>query len=86
MKNIAYTLIALLIGDSLAAKTNDFIDQSNIQTIEIFFEQSNWDTVLEQQAKTNNSDNTMTHVLIGAVLVGMYFFIPNKPKEVNNKI
>ena len=43
----------------------------------------------EQQTKTNtnSSDNTITYVLIGAtVLIGMYFFIPNKVKEVNNKI
>ena len=44
----------------------------------------------EQQTKPktniNSPDNTITYVLIGAtVLIGMYFFIPNK-KEVNNKI
>ena len=45
-----------------------------------------------QQTKTNtntnSSDNGFTYVLIGAatILVAMYFFIPNKVKEVNNKI
>jgi hypothetical protein len=34
---------------------------------------------------TSSSDNMSMYIIIGAVLVGMYFFIPNK-KTVNNKI
>ena len=53
-----------------------------------------FDTIVggEQQTKPktniNSPDNTITYVLIGAttILVAMYFFIPNKVKEVNNKI
>ena len=37
---------------------------------------------------TSSSDNNMSMyiILIGAVLVGMYAFLPNKQKPVNNKI
>jgi hypothetical protein len=37
------------------------------------------------QVQTNTTDNTSMYIIIGAVLVGMYAFIPNK-KTVNNKI
>ena len=52
MKKIAFTLIVLLIGESFVAQTNSFYDQATIQTIEIFFAQSNWDAVLDEQAQT----------------------------------
>jgi hypothetical protein len=37
------------------------------------------------QAVTDTSDNTSLYIIIGASLLGMYFFLPNK-KQLNNKI
>ncbi|MFM9004578.1 MAG: CotH kinase family protein, partial [Flavobacteriales bacterium] len=45
-------LIAALISLSSYAQNGGFYDQSTIQTIEIFFAQSNWDALLDQQAQS----------------------------------
>jgi len=52
MKIATLIFIILLGGYSIKSQNNNFYDPNAIQTIEIFFTQSNWDAILDQQAQT----------------------------------
>jgi spore coat protein CotH len=67
MKKIASCFLFVFGGLSNFAQTNSFYDQSTIQTIEIFFSQSNWDVLLDQQAQTTENYTIADSVRVNGV-------------------
>lgn len=63
MKNL-YIILSLLFGLSISADAQEFYDVNNINTIEISFQESNWDYLLDQMAQAGDEERLMGSVSI----------------------
>lgn len=89
MKIAALIFILLLSGYSIKSQTGNFYDPATIQNIEIFFAQSNWDSVLDQQAQSTEDYtiadsvriNGITFTQVGVKYKGNSSYNPNNVKN-----
>jgi spore coat protein CotH len=89
MKHLFLTVVNFLCVTFINAQSISFYDQSAIQTIEIFFSQSNWDVVLDQQAQTTENYtiadsvriNGTTYTQVGVKYKGNSSYNPNNEKN-----
>lgn len=89
MKFLFLTLLSALCIIVCQAQTGSFYDQSTIQTIEIFFSQTNWDLLLDQQMATTEDYieadsvriNGETFSQVGVKYKGNSSYNPNNAKN-----
>jgi spore coat protein CotH len=89
MKKIASCFLFIFCGHSFFAQPNSFYEQSTIQTIELFFAQSNWDVLLDQQAQTTENYtiadsvrvNGLTYPQVGVKYKGNSSYNSNNAKN-----
>ena len=67
MKKTLLALLFLSIYSSQRAQPGSFYDQATIQTIEIFFAQSNWDALLDQQAQSTEDYTVADSVRVNGI-------------------
>ena len=67
MKLLVSALLLVMCGEILNAQPTAFYEPATIQTIEIFFAQTNWDAILDQQAQSTEDYTIADSVRINGI-------------------
>ncbi|HIE73141.1 MAG TPA: hypothetical protein EYQ06_02525, partial [Flavobacteriales bacterium] len=64
-----YIIVIAVFWVFFTTAQNDFYDENNINTIEIFFTQSNWDQLMDNYYATGNGDRlTADSVIVNGIV------------------